>query len=150
MGLIDGLSNGAFLVLLLTGIMMWIRTQVQQTLSETHEYHREGVGFCLVTLSALMSAFALQISTTEDLFPGAPELPPNMLPGLLSNDIASQRTALLFVLFALTVGMTLFTVNNSKAIQSKRTLFPIGLAILNFTSGAIILGSFVLLLVVRA
>jgi len=150
LGIIKHLSGGAFMILALTAVMMWFRIQVQQSVTGKHEYHGDGVGYCLLTLGGLLPVLALQLSTAEDLFPGVPMLPAHLLPAFMSEEVSAQRTGSLFLMFWLTIAFTWFTAKNAEAIRAKTSVFPAGLALLNFTFGQVFLAMFIFLLIGRA
>jgi hypothetical protein len=145
-GLISPLVPKAWIVLLVTGLGLILKTVLGDMISGEFEYHKHGYDFCIISLGATISSFSLQLTSDKDLFPGLSSTGPL---AIISSDVLEQRRVLLFVFLLFSYTATLLTAYISKAIKEPDTKFKNALSLINFSIGSALLGVYVLMLITK-
>jgi hypothetical protein len=149
LGLVSPLTPNAWVVLLVTGLGLVLKTVFGDLISGEFEYHKHGYDFCVVTLGATISSLSLQLTTDKDLFPGLPSTGPLSFLAGVSGDVLVQRRMLLFLFLLLSCVVALLTAYISKAIKDPNTRFKNALSLINFSFGSALLGAYVLMLITK-
>lgn len=127
-----------------------MKTIFGDIISGEFKYHRHGYDFCVITLGASISAISLQLLSTIDLFPGI--TPSGWLGKILvslTNDPATQRLILLFVILLWSCFGALLTAYICKAIRNKKTKYKDLLSCINFSVGTGLFGIYIFMLITK-
>lgn len=150
LGLVHDLTLSAAWILISLGIFMILRTHLQQFATRDHQYHQHGMGFCIITMAAVTSAFSLQMLSKSDLLPGLAGMHIPFLEQTWPENAGTQRLAILGLFFWVATAFGLLTATISRRIESKSPpARPAILAAVNFFLGSIMLAVFVYLLIIR-
>lgn len=110
-------------------------------------FHKFGYDNCIMTLSALVTAIALQLSSKGDLFPGFAKSAFLSSVSSLTDDVIMSRVIILFTFFVIVLICTLLTARICLSIKKDKAAERRGLALLNAVVGVIILCSYIFILV---
>lgn len=139
--LLGWVSGHAWLILLLAATGVSMKTVIGDIINGKVEYHKHGFDFCLATMGASLAGLAVQLTKSENLYPGF-----STHFGISSGD-AGQAVMILVVIFALSCLFTLLTGLISKAIGQRSTQYKDALSMINFFIGVMFLGFNILILV---
>jgi hypothetical protein len=147
--LIPPLADKAFLILLVTSFGLVVKSIVGDVVSGEFLFHKFGYDNCVMTFGALLTALALQIMSTSDLFPGMSNV--MLLSSLpaFTADPAVNRSAHLVIFLLMSLAGTLLTGTVSAAIKKNDAKGPNFLSLLNSSIGLFLLGLYVLLLITK-
>jgi hypothetical protein len=149
LGYMSPLADKAWLILLVTACGLVVKSIVGDIVADEFLYYKFGYDNCVMTLGAVLTALALQLVSTVDLFPGINNVAGlNSLPTLSSDPIANRATQLFVLLLVALLG-TLLTGRIAAAIKQKKARGPDLLAFLNSVIGAALLGLYVLILITK-
>jgi hypothetical protein len=141
MGLIPPLADTASLILWVTAAGLIIKTLIGDTVAGEFLFYKFGYDNCVVTLGAVLTAFALQLAAAVDLFPGLSSVP-------VLESIPDRKIQLLFLLLT-ALGATLLTARVAAAIRNDNPACGRLLSLLNAVVGVIMLGVYVLVFITR-
>lgn len=137
----------SWIILLITGITISIKTILGDIISGEFLYHKHGYDFCVVSLGTSMSMLSLQVLTAKNLLPG---LENAHFRSFLSQHItSSSNITIVYLSFLLIISSiaTLITARISSSINNESPKFPNLLSIINFIIGSVIIGMYLLLII---
>jgi hypothetical protein len=148
LGWIDSLGDQAWLVLLVTGFGLILKMYIADRATDGEFlFYKFGYDNCIVTFGAVLTAFALQLESTADLFPGLAAIP--ILNRLHLPAITALRNLQLFVLLLLALLASLATAHIAGEIKRQngpdRGFWPF----LSSVVGLGMLGTYVLVLITK-
>jgi hypothetical protein len=94
-----------------------VKLIASETATGEFEFYKFGYDSCVTTLGATISALAIQLYSTVDVFPGMAKI--SYLPAFGITDSVRLRTTQLILFFALTWLVTLFTARICGGIKKK-------------------------------
>lgn len=149
LGLIYPLTSNSWVILLITGITISMKTILGDFISGEFMYHKHGYDFCIVALGTSMSGLSLQILADKSLFPGLQHAP--FISFVSQNITSAENVAIAYLSFILIISIfaTLLTARISKSINHDSPRFPDLLSILNFSIGSGIIGMYLLLIITK-
>lgn len=148
-GLMEPLADKAWLILLVTACGLIVKSIVGDVVAGEFLFYKFGYDNCVMTLGAVLTALALQLVATADLFPGMNRVAIlNALPTLSADPVANRSTQL-FVLLLITLLGTLLTGRIAAAIKHEKAQGPNFLALANSVVGVSLLALYVLVLVTK-
>ncbi|MGF6870623.1 hypothetical protein [Paraburkholderia sp. MM5477-R1] len=143
------IKGKAWLILLITASGLIIKSVVGDIVAGEFAFYKFGYDNCVLTFGALLTALALQLVATIDLFPGVSNVSVlRSMPTLASDPIANRSTQLFILLVFALVG-TLVTGRIAAAIKQGKAHGESFLALLNSIIGAFLLGLYVLVLITK-
>lgn len=149
LGLMAPLADKAWLVLLVTAGGLIIKSLVGDVVAGEFLFYKFGYDNCVMTLGAVLTALALQLVATVDLFPGLGKVALlSSLPAFSSDPIANRSTHLFTLLVFALLG-TLLTGRIAAAIKHDNAHGQDFLSLLNSLVGALLLATYVLVLVTK-
>jgi hypothetical protein len=138
----------AWLILLITAVVVSMKTIIGDLISGEFLYHKHGYDFCITTLGAVITGLSFEILSGTTLYPGLANVPL----GSEFKVIADERHRVIaFLIFMLILSMlgTLVAASASKSIKDKTAKYPDALSILNFVVGTMLLGFNLLLIITK-
>jgi hypothetical protein len=148
-GWMPSLNSAAWLVLLITSVGLSVKCLVGDVVAGEFLFHKFGYDNCIMTFGAVLTAACLQLISKTDLFPGVDTIALLKDLPMMGKDPVARRSVQLFVLLLISLVATLLTARVSAAIKHDGAKAPDALAFLNFVVGAILLGTYVLILIVK-
>lgn len=143
------LADKAWLILAVTACGLLVKSIVGDVVAGEFLFYKLGYDNCVMTFGAVLTALALQLVATTDLFPGMSKVPMlNALPSLSSDAVANRSTQLFVLLLAALLG-TLVTGRIAAAIKHENAPGTNILSLLNSIIGMILLGFYVLVLITK-
>lgn len=108
-------SSSGWWILAAASFALVIKLFASETATGEFEFYKFGYDSCITTLGATISALAIQLNSTSDVFPGMAKI--TYLPTFgMGDDVQTRRTQLV-VFFALTWLVALFTARICGAIK---------------------------------
>jgi hypothetical protein len=95
---------------------MIVKLLASETASGEFEFYKFGYDNCVTTLGAVITALAIQLSSSTDLFPGLSQIP---FPTFGNTDVKNARISQLISFFALTWLATFVTARICGGIKKK-------------------------------
>ena len=141
LGLMAPLADSAWLTLSVTAGGLIIKSLIGDTIAGEFLFYKFGYDNCVVTLGAVLTAFALQLAAAEDLFPGLGSV-------AILNSIPDRSIQLLF-LFLIALVATLLTGRIAAAIKNDNPSGASVLSLLNALIGIVLLAINVLILITK-
>lgn len=114
-----------------------------ETASGEVEFYKLGYDLCTTALGGIITALAIQLPSSSDMFPGLASA--SFLPKVGESE-SVNRTAQLVSLFVISLGTVTFTARIARSIHEKRTPPRGFLAAFSSFTGALILCCYALLL----
>ncbi|HVL07915.1 MAG TPA: hypothetical protein VM512_01980 [Burkholderiaceae bacterium] len=149
LGLMAPMAEKAWLVLLVTAGGLIIKSLVGDVVAGEFLFYKFGYDNCVMTLGALLTALALQLVATVDLFPGLSNVAIlSSLPAFSTDPVANRSTHLFTLLIFALLG-TLLTGRIAAAIKHDNAKGKDFLSLLNSLVGLVLLGMYVLVLVTK-
>jgi hypothetical protein len=112
-------------------------------------FYKFGYDNCMMTFGAVLTALALQLVSTADLFPGMSFVVGVRSLPQMRTDPAENRCVQLFVFLLLTLAATLLTGRIASEIKAGRARGPDFLSIFNTIISVVFLGFYVLILITK-
>jgi len=149
LGWIAPLQPQTWLVLFVTVVGLLVKSFIGDYAADgDFRFDKFGYDNCTLALGAVLTAFALQIQSTNDLFPGMSSVPVlSALP--LPGDLAAQRKVHLFVFFGLAIVAALVTASVSRNVKKAKASDRGLSTFVNSIIGVGMLGAYVLILVTK-
>jgi hypothetical protein len=148
-GLLGPLTDKAWLILLVTGVGLVLKSLVGDVVTGEFVFHKFGYDNCVMTFGATLTALGLQLASEADLFPGLSSFTLLAILPTISPDPGANRSFQLFVFLLMALVGTLLTARISRAIQKEEAVGANFLALLNTFVGLILLGCYVLILITK-
>jgi hypothetical protein len=148
-GLLAPLADKAVLILIVTTVGLVVKAIIGDVVAGEFLFHKFGYDNCVMTFGALLTALALQLVSTIDLFPGLSSVVFLRDIPTLSSDPVANRSAQLLVFLLVALAGTLITGAISAAIKKSIAKGPDFLSSVNSGIGLFLLGLYVLLLVTK-
>lgn len=149
LGWMPPLADKAWLILLVTALGLVIKSIVGDVVAGEFLFYKFGYDNCVMTLGAVLTALALQLAATTDLFPGLSNVAVlNSMPELSPDPIANRSTQLFVLLLVALLG-TLLTARIAAAIKHEKARGQSFLALLNSVVGVSLLALYVLVLITK-
>jgi hypothetical protein len=143
------IADKAWLILLVTAGGLIVKSVIGDVVAGEFLFYKFGYDNCVMTLGAVLTALALQLVSTIDLFPGLTKVAIlGSLPPLSSDPIANRSTQL-FLLLLIALLATLLTGRIAAAIKREKASGPDFLSLLNSVIGAFVLSLYVLVLITK-
>ena len=117
LGLPGAPSSNGWWVLAAACFALLVKLIASETATGEFEFYKFGYDSCITTLGATISAGAIQLYSTVDVFPGMAKI--SYLPTFGLTDQVKIRTAQLMVFFALAWLVTLFAARVCGGIKKK-------------------------------
>lgn len=147
--IISALAENAKFVLLITSIGLVIKAVMADRVAGEFLFYKFGYDNCVVAFGALLTALALQILSSVDLFPGMKDIALlNITSGLYSSPL-SQRLAQLLILFLVSLAAMIVTGHIAAEIKQDKAAAPNLLSLFNSVVGTSLLGVYVLILITK-
>jgi hypothetical protein len=149
LGWMDPLADKAPLILMVATVGLVIKSLIGDVVAGEFLFYKFGYDNCVLTFGALLTAFALQLTSTVDHFPGLDNIAIIKHMTFVASDPISQRLCQLFSLLFLALVSMIFTGKLAAAIKHDN---PDGKNFLSFLSsvlGAVLLGIYVLVLITK-
>ncbi|WP_211704993.1 hypothetical protein [Paraburkholderia domus] len=141
------LNQKAWLILGFTAGGLVVKTLVGDFAGGEFAFHKFGYDNCVMTFGAALTAVALQLNSSIDLFPGLDHVTPFSLVG--GTDVASSRKTQLFIVLFTALVTMLITAKISNSIKNGSVNVRGLWALLNTIIGLAVLGFYVLILVCK-
>lgn len=148
-GLMSPLADKGWLVLLVTACGLIIKSLVGDVVAGEFLFYKFGYDNCVMTLGAVLTALAIQLVATVDLFPGLKNVAVLKSVPALSSDPIANRSTQLFVLLLIALVGTLLSGKIAAAIKHENPRGKPFLSLLNSVIGVVLLGLYVLVLVTK-
>lgn len=147
--LIGPLQGQAWLILIVTMFGLLLKTVFGDLVAGEFNYYKHGYDFCIITLGASLSSFAMQLVSKHDLFPNLPKTGPINVLASVAPDVIDQRRILLLLIFAASCFLALLTAYIGRHIKEGQTAGAALLSGLNFILGSALLSIYVLILITK-
>lgn len=143
----EPIENASF-VLIVTGISLIVKVGISNFANNEFFFYKFGYDNCIITFGGTLTALALQLSSTNDLFPGLASTPLNYV---IPKDISllSARQAQIFLLLILSMTAMIITAIIARSIKENKVKIPNLLAILNTVVGLIMLGIYLNIIILK-
>ena len=148
-GLMAPIAEKAWLILLVTACGLIVKSVIGDVVAGEFLFYKFGYDNCVMTLGAVLTALALQLVATIDLFPGLKNVAVLSALPLLSTDPIANRSTQLFVLLLVALLGTLLTGRIASAIKHDKASGQDFLSLLNSVIGAFLLALYVLVLITK-
>jgi hypothetical protein len=148
-GLMAPIADKAWLILLVTACGLVLKSLIGDVVAGEFLFYKFGYDNCIMTLGAVLTALALQLVATIDLFPGLGKVAVLSALPTLSNDPIANRATQLFVLLLVALLGTLLTGRIASAIKHENAKGQDFLSLLNSVVGVFLLGLYVLVLITK-
>jgi len=145
-GVVSPLRPHAMWILFATAVGLEMKLFFSDLISD-FKYHKHGYDLSTLTLGAALTGFALQITASQDLYPGIPKWFVSG-PNTTADDLIRQRAAILAGLAFVACLVALVTARISAAIErdNKAQGKPL-LAAINFVIGTSLFCGYLVMLV---
>jgi small-conductance mechanosensitive channel len=138
-----------------TALGLMFKTIASDLISGRFTFNKQGYDFCILTMGASLSSFAMQLTSNIDLFPGIGTLT-GFSPSTTA-DVLTQRRVILFLVFLVSTAMSFLTAYISRLIreseetddQLKKVKAPQALSLLNYLLGMGLFGAYLLILITK-
>jgi hypothetical protein len=148
-GLMSPLADKAWLILAVTACGLIIKSLVGDVVAGEFLFYKFGYDNCVMTLGAVLTALALQLVATTDLFPGLNNVALLKAVPTLSGDPVANRSTQLFILLLVALVGTLITGKIAAAIKHEKASGKDFLSFLNSILGVALLALYVLILITK-
>jgi hypothetical protein len=149
LGLIAPFADKAWLILAVTVTGLIAKNVLGDIVAGEFLFYKFGYDNCVMTFGAVLTALALQLVSTVDLFPGFSNVAIiGSLPMLSYDPILGRSLQLLLLLF-IAFSATLITGRIAVAIKHEKARGPHFLSLLNSLVGVLLLGLYVLVLITK-
>ena len=149
LGLISPLADTAWLILLVTACGLIIKSAVGDVVAGEFQFYKFGYDNCVMTFGAILTAFALQLASSTDLFPGLSSVVGLKSIPQIRSDPAGNRCVQFFVFLLLALVGTLVTGRIASEIKAGRARGPDLLSSVNTGIGTFLLAVYVLILITK-
>jgi hypothetical protein len=146
-GLIGKVHSDSWLILTVTAVGLIFKILFGDVISGEFLYYKHGYDFCVLTLGASLSSFALQLVSEKDLFPGLKGNSFLEPIAHLTDDTKSQRLILLGLVVLTSCLIALLTARIGKSIKEGTARFSNLLSAMNFTFGCGLFAVYVMMLI---
>jgi hypothetical protein len=146
--LINSVKDHAWWITTIATIGMIVKIICGDLIAGEFLYYKHGYDSCILTFGAALSNLSLQLLSPKDEFPN---ISPNGLLDLsaFSSDEVIQKRILLLAVFLLALVGSLLTAYIAKAISQPKTQFKSTLSVINFSIGAGLLATYLLMLLAK-
>lgn len=145
-GLIPTLDFNAKIVLAVTWVGLGFKIFFGDIASGKFQYHKHGYDFCIATMGASLSLFALQMLSNEDLLPKISSSKVWPAPPRSIEEAIRRSDGVLGAIFIAACLLTLLTASISREIETPTTKWKSVLSAMNFSIGAAAFAGYLLLL----
>jgi hypothetical protein len=149
LGLMAPLADKAWLILLVAAVGLLVKTVTGDIVAGEFQFYKFGYDNCVMTFGATLTALALQLTASGDLFPGLSSVVLLKDIPRLGTEDAANRAIQLFVFLLLSLGGMLIASAISAAIKKNTAKGPNFLSLLNSLIGTTLLAIYVLILITK-